>query len=208
MCFLQVDLRGAARKQKPATQTCHRLRNQPGLSARGTHPAAPRPAASGRARAALCPAPPPRGRAPPPLLLPLPPSPSRARPGPAASLPAARALWGSALGALPPQPRGPSSEKLIVELAGRAGVDGAGGRRWARPPPALLSPAPSDSPTGSSLSGRELLARPPSLSRSLAPSRLPGRTPGWYRTGGLLVRCAAGVNGIKEKGKHTNKKIK
>ncbi|XP_013367198.1 PREDICTED: translation initiation factor IF-2-like [Chinchilla lanigera] len=102
-----------------------------------------------------------------------------AEPAPAGRprLPAARALSGSALGSLPP----PAPRSELRETNPGAARKGGSGRRWGPalgPGPGLASPAPSDSPTGSSHSGRELsLCLPRSL--SLAPSRLPGRTPGW-----------------------------
>ncbi|XP_021119508.1 serine/arginine repetitive matrix protein 1-like [Heterocephalus glaber] len=206
MCFLGVDLKGGGKK----------TRSPPGRSATasGTRLDSPRGGRILRLRVRpSCRSPAPLPSTPPPrrqrdvllpLLLPLP-SPAEfrnpPRPGSLRSrqpAPSRAPLW-----ALPPRPRSLSSEKLIPELPGRAGVDGAGGWHWG---PALGScPWPPPTPQQVAHSGRELSLCLP-RSRSLAPSRLPGRTPGWYRTAGLLVRCAAGVNGIKEKGKHTNKK--
>lgn len=147
---------------------------------------------------------------PPPA--PPPPFPSPAkyanppRPGSRGSQPPAPSQGSarSALVPLPvlPQPLGPSSQKLTLECpeGQERRTPGDGGQTLGS------CPLPPPAPQQVAHSGPRALALPPSLSRSLAPSRLPGRAPGWYRAGGLLVRCAAGVNGIKEKGKDTNKK--
>lgn len=182
--------------QKPSTQICHRLRSKAQLSERVRHPEEQRRVHHKRAalgpyslpRLACLPA---RPRAPSSQSLPT--SPGSAK--------------GSArLPRVPPlshPSRRPRTQKVTPEVPGRAGVGGAGAGAGVRPDSGLLSPAPSRAPTGSSHCRSLSLSLPRSL-KSPAPSGLPGRAPGWYLTGGLLVRCAAGVKGIKEKGKDTN----
>lgn len=192
-------LEGWQENQEPATQICHRLRNEAQLSERGTHRGDPRvrpPAAGARApfSASTLHSASARLSALLPLLLPLLPSPAKYGNPPELGCRGSRQpapSQGSARSALVPppvrpQPLSPSSGKLTLELPGRARAEGAGGPE-ARP--GIPAPAPSDSPTGSSQAGRALsLCLPRSLARSLRPGYLGGLQDGTAREGSL---CAA-----------------
>lgn len=189
MCLPGVDFGtwrwgggGGKKTQKPATQICHRLRNQAQLSQRGMHPGDPRvrPAASGsRSGPFLNSTPPPRRPAerPPPAApppLPSSPAPLGNPPGLRGSRPPAPSQ-GSARSALVPppvrpQPLRPSFGKRTLGLPGRAGAEGAGGKGGRRPGPGCLPlPPPTPQQVAPQRAARAL-ALPPSLSRSLARS--------------------------------------